>query len=216
MGYNENMIVRGICLRATNYKEKDKILTLATLEKGKTSLVARGVRNPAAKLKAGCMPLVFGEFSISQGRGTPILTGVEVEENFHNCWTDTDKNLASLAVLELLEKSAVENQDISREIVYALKSLKEINYSAVFPYASTVWFILKVIRHIGVDYTIEELPKDVRQALNDIASADIDEVETLEIMPKSVITSLYYLNLIIKNQLLIKISILDYINKQNQ
>ena len=36
--------VRGIVLGGTNYKEKDKLIKLYTLEKGKMTVTMRGVR----------------------------------------------------------------------------------------------------------------------------------------------------------------------------
>ena len=35
MGYNKDMVLKGICLRAINYKEKDKLLTIATFQKAR-------------------------------------------------------------------------------------------------------------------------------------------------------------------------------------
>ena len=58
------MDLKGICLRATDYKEKDKLLTIATLEKGIITVKAAGARSPKAKLKSGCMPLVWGNFRL--------------------------------------------------------------------------------------------------------------------------------------------------------
>ena len=48
--------VKGIVLRARDYKESDKILTLLTFEKGKISVKARGAKKAKSKLKAFCQP----------------------------------------------------------------------------------------------------------------------------------------------------------------
>ena len=216
MGYNKDMVLKGICLRAINYKEKDKLLTIATFQKGKISVTARGVRSPSAKLKAGCMPLVFGEFSISQGKGFPVLTGIDIQENFYNCWTDSYRNLSALLILEFLEKVTLGEQDISTEIILALKALNEINYGNVYPYALSLWFMLKILGYAGVDYREEELFENAFQIFDAIIDMESHEVETLDILPKNILMAIEYLDLIIKNRLSIKLHIVDQIKALNK
>lgn len=209
------MDLRGICLRTTNYRDKDKLLSIATFEKGRITAVARGVRSQKAKLKAGCMPMVFGEFSFVGGKGRNVLTGINIEESFHNCWLDTKRNCAALLILELLEKMSIEGENISHEILLALKSLKEINYNTVYPVAISVWFITKVLKYTGVDYTIEEMPYQAMNALNSLSMVDSEEVETLDIDKKAIDTALNYLGLIVKNQLGINLLLIKQIVNLN-
>lgn len=209
------MDLQGICLRVTNYRDKDKILTLATFEKGRITAVAKGVRSPKAKLKAGCMPMVFGEFSFAEGGRNNILTGINVEENFHNCWIDAKRNCAALLILEMLEKLSIEGVNISHEILLALKALKEINYNTVYPNAVSVWFIAKILKYAGVDYKIEDMPRATMDTLNSLNDVDCEVIETLDIDIGSIDSSLFYLGLIVKNQLGINLLLIKEISKIN-
>ncbi|MDD4753342.1 MAG: DNA repair protein RecO, partial [Desulfitobacteriaceae bacterium] len=45
--------VEALILRARDYGEADKILTLYTREQGKVSAIAKGVRKPKSRLRGG-------------------------------------------------------------------------------------------------------------------------------------------------------------------
>lgn len=207
------MDLQGICLRTINYKEQDKLLSIATLQKGIITVKATGVRAQKAKLKAGCMPMVFGEFSLAEGKGGYILKGINIEENFHNCWVDTSKNLAAMLILEILEKVAVKGENITHEILLALKALKVINYDNVYPFAVAVWFLLKILKYIGVDYTIEDIPQTIKGVLDQLAEINSEDIEALELLPININRAIVYLDLIIKNQLSINMTLVKEITK---
>ena len=63
------IVTQGIVLRETQTKESDKILTLLTPERGKLSVIARGVRRkklPLCRLRPGAG--VVGMDTVSPGR----------------------------------------------------------------------------------------------------------------------------------------------------
>ena len=49
----------GLVLRATDYKENDKLLTLFSPTLGKITAGARGVKKPTAKLNFAAQPFAF-------------------------------------------------------------------------------------------------------------------------------------------------------------
>ena len=138
-----------------------------------------------------------------------MLTGIDIQENFYNCWTDSDRNLSALLILEFLEKVTLGEQDISTEIILALKALNEINYGNVYPYALSLWFMLKILGYAGVDYREEELFENAFQIFDAIIDMESHEVETLDILPKNILMAIEYLDLIIKKRLSIKLHIFD-------
>lgn len=206
------MDLKGICLRSINYKEQDKLLTLATFQKGIITVKATGARSQKAKLKAGCMPMVFGEFSLVEGKGGLILKGVDIQENFYNCWTDTQKNLAAMLVLEILEKVSLKEDDITKEMLLALNALKVINYDNVYPFAVSTWFLLKEMNYIGVDYTVEDIPENVKEALDMLQGINSEDIETLDMMTTTIDRALGYLNLIFKRQMNTEFKLIKEIN----
>ena len=60
------IVTRGIVLRATETKETDKILTLLTAERGKLSVIARGVRRKSCRYAACAQPLAWSEWTLYQ------------------------------------------------------------------------------------------------------------------------------------------------------
>ena len=83
--------VKAIVLKAIDYKEKDKLLTLFTLEQGKLICSMRGVKAPNAKLKFAKETFCFGEFIIENTKGNNIVTQVEIIDNFFEITQNIDK-----------------------------------------------------------------------------------------------------------------------------
>lgn len=206
------MDLKGICLRATDYKEKDKLLTIATLEKGIITVKAAGARSPKAKLKSGCMPLVWGEFSVAKTKSGFILKGISVQENFYNCWKDTHKNLSAMLILEILENFAVKGQSLAHEILLCLKALKIINYDGVYPYAAALWFFLKMLVYAGADYSEEDIPRSIMEILHAVNALEADDIETADLLTENIDRALYYLGLIANSRLSVKLKLINQIS----
>lgn len=115
--------VKGIVLGGTNYKEKDKLIRIYTLEKGKMTLTMRGVRGDKAKLKASKDIFCFGEYIIQEGK-TNVVTSANVIDNFYSLSKDISKYYEACAILDIVDKFSDEsNPPLFIEVVKALKSL---------------------------------------------------------------------------------------------
>ena len=122
---------QGIVLRETDYKDKDKLLTLLTAEYGKITVKARGVKGTHSKSKAACQLLAFSEFTLYEQQGRYTATETVTKEIFPELRTDIE--LLSLAsyFAQVTEVVAQEN-DPAPEILslllnalYALAKLKK-------------------------------------------------------------------------------------------
>lgn len=186
----------GIILRSTDYKEKDKLLNIAT-SNGIITVLARGVRSANAKLKAFVSVLTFGEFCVQSGKMGNILTSVNCEESFYNCWTDTDKYAAAMLCVEAYEKCFSVDEDSDFAFVCLLKALKEINYSQTMPCAAALWFLTRVSAIMGIDYRqLEDFDKDTvlfLAAMERLDCAEIDGLETSQNQIFQCLRCLYYL-----------------------
>lgn len=60
------IVTRGVVLRETETKEADKILTLLTAERGRISVIARGVRRKSCKYAACAQSLAYSEWTLYQ------------------------------------------------------------------------------------------------------------------------------------------------------
>lgn len=198
----------GIVLRSIDYKEKDKLLTIATQE-GIITVLAKSVRSQTSKLKAFTGVLTFGEFSVQEGKTGKILTQVECHESFYNCWTDQQKYTSALLCLEAYEKCFGSEEDADKPFVLLLKALKEINYNTTLPAASVLWFLLKVSSLMGIDYSqIEDFDKKAMYFLQAMDKLDCSEIDSLELSHGMVADALKYFYMLFDSDYGIKIFII--------
>ena len=59
-------IVNALMLKAADYNENDKILTLLTAERGRITAGIKGVKKAGAKLKFAAQPFCFAEYVLSR------------------------------------------------------------------------------------------------------------------------------------------------------
>ena len=119
--------VRGIVLKAFDYKDDDKLARLYTLEQGKITAVFRGVKKAKAKLKIPAQLFCFGEYILNTGgKGIfPVATGCTVEESFFSLASNPDKFAAAASVMEIAEKCLPDNESSPLIFVQILKTMKE-------------------------------------------------------------------------------------------
>ncbi len=118
--------VNALMLRAVDYGENDKILTLLSAEKGKISAGIKGVKKAAAKLKFAAQPFCFAEYVLSvRGDRFTVINASECE-SFYDLRADVNKFYAASAVTEAANFLSYEGDDC-REILYAaVGALSEI------------------------------------------------------------------------------------------
>ena len=80
-----------VTLRAADYGENDKILTLLTAENGKITAGIKGVKKPNAKLKFAAQPFCFAEFVLVKKGDKLTVTNCSELESFYDLRTDINK-----------------------------------------------------------------------------------------------------------------------------
>ena len=96
----DNIKVNALMLRATDYLENDKILTLLTAEKGKITAGIKGVKKAGAKLKFAAQPFCFAEYILAERGGRYTVTQASECESFYDLRTDVNKFYAACAACE--------------------------------------------------------------------------------------------------------------------
>ena len=92
--------VNALMLRAVDYLENDKILTLLTAERGKITAGIKGVRKAGAKLKFAAQPFCFAEYVLAGRGGRYTVTQASEGESFYELRCNIDKFYAASAVCE--------------------------------------------------------------------------------------------------------------------
>lgn len=142
---------KAIVLGNVNYKEKDKLVDLFTLEYGRIEVSMKSVRDSKAKLKMAKEPFCFGEFVIENTKGNNIVTQVEIIDNFYDLTKDIDKYYEGCAILDLVKKVTM-GQAENIVFIELLKSLKTICYDNVKKYYVFDKFLLKITEIMGYSF----------------------------------------------------------------
>ncbi len=153
-------VVKGIVLKAKDYKENDKLLTILTLEEGKIIVRARGVKKATSKLKAFCQVFCFGEFELVSGKPFFILAGVKMLDNFYALATDYDKFCVASVVPILLDKICVENEIYTGLFLSAVKTLSLVNVDVVDVHLPLSKFLLDTLFFEGVEFDFSSVSRD--------------------------------------------------------
>lgn len=139
--------VKAIVIGATDYKEKDKRITLFSLEKGKIYATLKSVKSPNAKLKFAKELFCFGDFFID----TPsmIVTGVDVENNMFELTKDIDKYYIACGILDVANTVLKEGETNAPLFLETLKALGAIAYDNVNDKYVLIKYLLSVFSAMG-------------------------------------------------------------------
>ena len=146
--------VKGIVLGGTNVKEKDRIVSLYTLEQGKISVSMKGVRGDKAKMKFAKEIFCFGEFIIEEGKAIPVVTGVDIIDTFYGLASDIDKYYEGCAILDIVSKMGGEsNPSIFIELI---KSLRALCYDDIKKYYVFNKFLMSYLKIMGYGFLTDK------------------------------------------------------------
>lgn len=122
------VIVNALVLRAVDYKDSDKILTLYSLEKGKITAGIKGVKKSGAKLKFASEPFAFCEYVLAEKQGRYTVIGATYIDTFFSLRTNLLKYYASAVVGEAIDRLTVENESDDGLFSLTINAIKKINY----------------------------------------------------------------------------------------
>ncbi len=125
----------GICLRAVDYGENDKIITLYLADHGKVGVTAKGCKSSKSKLKYAVSPLCFGKYSLASKKNF-VLTGCDCIDGFFSLTSDPVKYYCACAILEVADKMTLEGEYNHRLFVAMLGALDDLCYKCEYPKVS--------------------------------------------------------------------------------
>lgn len=106
----QDVKLRCIVLRSRDYKEADQLLTLYSLEQGKLTALAKGVKKTESRLRSGLLLFSHTEVVLTQGRAFPIVTGASAVSAFAALREDFARMSYAGYCAELLDQVIAEGQ----------------------------------------------------------------------------------------------------------
>lgn len=117
--------MNAIVVKATDYKEADKLVRLCTVESGVITATLKGCRKATAKLAFAGRPFLFGEFILSEKSGRYTITGCSPIESYSNIVSVSDY-YAGYCILEMLDSFVSNGASGAGHVVTALKALAHL------------------------------------------------------------------------------------------
>ncbi len=146
--------VKAIVIGGKDIKEKDKLVTLFSLEKGVFTATLKGVRGDKAKLKMAKDPFSFGDFIIEEGQNSNIITGFDMIDNFYNLVLNLDKYYEACCLLDIVAHSLTEpSPSMFLELI---KALKTICYQNAPKYFCVDKFLISIFKDAGYGFLSEQ------------------------------------------------------------
>ncbi len=103
---------RSLCivLRASNYRENDRMLTLFSRDYGKIDALARGCRKPTSSLLSSSDVLCCSDMSFNFKEGRYYVVGAEPRTNFYDIRKNMKSLMTALLLIEITERNIVHEE----------------------------------------------------------------------------------------------------------
>ena len=157
-----------IVLKAIDYKDNDKLLTLFSPTLGKITAGIKGVKKPKAKLAFSAQPFCFAEYILAEKGGRYTVTGAYLHESFFDLRTDIFKFYTACAAAELCQILVKENAEEESIFIAFAECLKGLCLSGEDEIECFVTFALIALRESGFTVDLgylEECDGDVGEKL---------------------------------------------------
>lgn len=115
--------VDALVIKARDYGEADKILSLYTREQGKIQAISKGVRKPASRLRGGVQLFSHSRLLLYRGRTLDTVTQAETREAFAGLRDDLARLAYASYLVELLDHAVPEREPNERLFVLTLVCL---------------------------------------------------------------------------------------------
>ena len=105
---------KGVVIKAVNFGEADKIITILTEEYGKIQALAKGARKTKNKLMAGTQLFCFSEFLLYKGRTWYYINQIEVINSFFRLKNDLERLSSGTYIIQLISELTQPEQASAR------------------------------------------------------------------------------------------------------
>lgn len=123
----EETKVKALVLKSIDYKEKDKLVTLFSLEHGLINVIVKNCKSSAYKLKFAYSAFSFAEFELIKNGDFLFLKNATLFDSLFDICENYDKYVVGNAILEILLKS---NKMFEANEILFINALNALNLLA--------------------------------------------------------------------------------------
>lgn len=116
--------IEGIILGRRNYSETDRVITILTKNKGKQSLLARGVRKITSQRGPRIEVFNYIRGQIYQGKTWDIIGEVKTLQRFEYLRKNLNRVAAAYEICELVDRLIPENDNAPDSLKFVFAQLK--------------------------------------------------------------------------------------------
>ncbi|MGI5921071.1 MAG: DNA repair protein RecO [Syntrophomonadaceae bacterium] len=120
---------RAIVLKNTDIRETDKLVTIFSQDKGKKRVVAKGVKKPGSSLRACVQPFCHSLLFLHSGKELDLITQGRLLDFYGSCRENLNATLHIMYLMELLDKSLLDNLPLPSLFTATLSVLDLFNHS---------------------------------------------------------------------------------------
>lgn len=154
-----NYSLQAIVLKNYNYKDADKVYTLLTLDKGKITATAKGVRKISSRRGGNLDTLNYVIVGITEnGSDFKTITEVQLKNSFQNIKLSLEKSKMAYYVIELVYRFLAASEDQQAVFSLLLSALKKLDSTTSLLNASILVnaFELKLMSLLGYELTLNK------------------------------------------------------------
>ena len=143
-----DVTTKAIALRASDYKENDKLILLYSLDYGKITVHAKGIRKANAKLKFAADQFCFGQYELAKVDDRFTLKTCDQLESFYSLREDVVVYYSACTVAECLANYTEVGQAEPNVFIETLKALQALT-NCVEPLLVTARYLLAFVEMQG-------------------------------------------------------------------
>ena len=149
---------RGLIIRSTEYKEKDRLLSVLTADRGLITICAKGVAKPGSSLGCFSMPYMLCDFVVTISHGYYYLKDASIIESNSKIMDSLEQMTVAAHISSCLMDCTLQSEN-SKEAyelaVYAYYMLANNKGKYLLIYSAFNWRLL-TIAGLTVQYDLED------------------------------------------------------------
>ena len=145
-----SLVLKGLVLRAADYQESSRILTVLTDSRGKITVSAKGALRRSSRIAAASQPFAYAEMTLSESRARYYLNEASTISLFPGLAADVEAYALGAYFLELLDAACPEGEETAAgELALGLNALWLLSEGKKSPALVKAAFEIRLMSQLG-------------------------------------------------------------------